>query len=97
MRQDGSKRARWPTSQHPPAGHSIAGWAVGHHVSDVLNAAFASARVSTLTDYAALLAVMLATGINLYPTVAAEGWLSEKITVVFSRITAIILTGLSLQ
>ena len=63
----------------------------------VVNAGFTGALASTLTGYAALLAVMLATGINLYPTVAAEGWLSEKVTVVFSRITAIILTGLSLQ
>jgi small neutral amino acid transporter SnatA (MarC family) len=30
-------------------------------------------------------------------TVVAEGWLNEKITMVFSRITAIILAGLSVQ
>ena len=30
-------------------------------------------------------------------SVVAEGWLNEKITMVFSRITAIILAGLSVQ
>ena len=50
-----------------------------------------------LTGYAALLAVMVATGIILCLTVIAEGWLNEKITMVFSRITAIILAGLSVQ
>ena len=59
----------------------------------LVNAGFAS----TLTGYAALLAVMLATGIILCLTVIAEGWLNEEITMVFSRITAIILAGLSVQ
>ena len=63
----------------------------------VVNAGFASALASTLTGYAALLAVMVATGIILCLTVVAEGWLNEKITMVFSRITAIILAGLSVQ
>ena len=63
----------------------------------VVNAGFAGALASTLTGYAALLAVMVATGIILCLTVAAEGWLNEKITMVFSRITAIILAGLSVQ
>ena len=63
----------------------------------VVNAGFASALASTLTGYAALLAVMVATGIILCLTVIAEGWLNEKITMVFSRITAIILAGLSVQ
>ena len=63
----------------------------------VVNAGFAGALASTLTGYAALLAVMVATGIILCLTVIAEGWLNEKITVVFSRITAIILAGLSVQ
>ena len=40
---------------------------------------------------------MVATGIILCVTVDAEGWLYEKITMVFSRITAIILAGLSVQ
>jgi len=63
----------------------------------VVNAGFAGALASTLTGYAALLAVMAATGIILCLTVIAEGWLNEKITMVFSRITAIILAGLSVQ
>ena len=63
----------------------------------VVNAGFAGALASTLTGYAALLAVMVATGIILCLTVVAEGWLNEKITMVFSRITAIILAGLSVQ
>ena len=63
----------------------------------VVNAGFAGALASTLTGYAALLAVMVATGIILCLTVVAECWLNEKITMVFSRITAIILAGLSVQ
>ena len=63
----------------------------------VVNAGFAGALASTLTGYAELLAVMVATGIILCLTVIAEGWLNEKITMVFSRITAIILAGLSVQ
>ena len=63
----------------------------------VVNAGFAGALASTLTGYAALLAVMVATGTILCLTVVAEGWLNEKITMVFSRITAIILAGLSVQ
>ena len=63
----------------------------------VVNASFAGALASTLTGYTALLAVMVATGIILCLTVVAEGWLNEKITMVFSRITAIILAGLSVQ
>ena len=47
--------------------------------------------------YAALQAVMVATGIILCLTVIAEGWLNKEITKVFSRITAIILSGLSMQ
>ena len=63
----------------------------------VVNAGFAGALASMLVGYAALLAVMAATGIILCLTVVAEGWLNEKITTVFSRITAIILAGLSVQ
>ena len=63
----------------------------------VVNAGFAGAFASTLTGYAALLAVMVATGVILCLTVIAEGWLNERITMVFSRITAIILAGLSVQ
>ena len=63
----------------------------------VVNAGFGGTLASTLTGYAALLAVMVATGIILCLTVVAERWLNEKITMVFSRITAIILAGLSVQ
>ena len=40
---------------------------------------------------------MVATGLILTMTVVAEGWLDEHLTMVFSRITAIILAGLSVQ
>ena len=40
----------------------------------VVNAGFAGALASTMTGYAALLAVMVATGIILCLTVIAEGW-----------------------
>ena len=50
-----------------------------------------------MIGYAALLAVMAATGLILTITVVAERWLDERITMVFSRITAIILAGLSVQ
>lgn len=63
----------------------------------VVNAGFPSALASTSTGYIALLAVMVTHGIILCLTVVAEGWLNEKITMVFSRITAIMLAGLSTQ
>ena len=64
----------------------------------VVTGGFASGGVAAvLTGYAALLAVMVATGVILSITVLAEGWMNEKITMVFSRITAIILAGLSVQ
>ena len=63
----------------------------------LVNAGFAGVVASTLTDYTALLAVMVATGIILCLKVVTEGWLKEKITMVLSRITAIILAGLSAQ
>ena len=64
----------------------------------VVTAGFAADGVGgVVTGYAALLAVMVATGIILSLTVFAEGWMNEKITMVFSRITAIILAGLSVQ
>ena len=64
----------------------------------VVTGGFASGGVSAvLTGYAALLAVMVTTGAILSLTVLAEGWMNEKITMVFSRITAIILAGLSVQ
>ena len=64
----------------------------------VVTGGFAGGGLSAvLTGYAALLAVMVATGLILSLTVLAEGWMNEKITMVFSRITAIILAGLSVQ
>ena len=63
----------------------------------VVNSSLAIALESILTRYAALLAEMVTTGIILCLTVVAEGWLNEKITIVFSYITAIILAGLSAQ
>ena len=64
----------------------------------VVTAGFAgNGFAGLLTGYAALLAVMVATGIILSVTVVAERWLDERITMVFSRITAIILAGLSVQ
>lgn len=50
-----------------------------------------------LTGHAALLVVMFATGLILTMTVFAEGRLDECVTIVFSRITAIIIAGLSVQ
>lgn len=63
----------------------------------VVNASFSSDLSSMLIGYASLIAVMLATGLILCLTVIAEKWLNEKITMVISRITAIILAGLSVQ
>ena len=63
----------------------------------VVNAGFAGSIAGMMTGYAALIAVMVATVIILCMTVVAEGWLNEKITMVFSRITAIILAGLAVQ
>ncbi len=63
----------------------------------VVNAGFADSIAGMMSGYAALIAVMVATGIILCMTVVAEGWLNEKITMVFSRITAMILAGLSVQ
>ena len=50
-----------------------------------------------MTGYAALLAVMALTCLILTVTVITERWLDECVTMVFSRITAIILAGLSVQ
>jgi multiple antibiotic resistance protein len=63
----------------------------------VVNASFAGNIAGMMTGYAALIAVMVAIGIILCMTVVAEGWLNEKITMLFSPITAIILAGLSVQ
>ena len=63
----------------------------------VVNASFAGALTSSIISYTSLMAVMVATGVILCLTVVAESWLNEKVTMVFSRITAIILAGLSVQ
>ncbi len=63
----------------------------------VVNANFAGSIAGMMTGYAALIAVMVATGIILCMTVVAEGWLNEKITMVFSQITAIVLACHSVQ
>ena len=63
----------------------------------VVNASFAGALTSTIMGYASLIAVMVATGFILCMTVIAESWLNERVTMVFSRITAVILVGLSVQ
>ncbi len=63
----------------------------------VVNAGFAGALTSTIIGYTSLLAVMVATGVILCLTVVAESWLNERVTMVFSRITAIVLAGLSVQ
>jgi multiple antibiotic resistance protein len=63
----------------------------------VVTAEFSDALGRSLIGYSALLAVMASTGLILCLTVIAESWLNEKVTMVFSRITAIILAGLSVQ
>ena len=63
----------------------------------VVNASFAVVLTGSIIGYTSLMAVMVATGVILCLTVVAESWLNEKLTMVFSRITAIILAGLSVQ
>ena len=63
----------------------------------VVTADFASSLGSMVTGYAALIAMMVATGMILCAAVVAETWIDERISMVFSRITAIILAGLSVQ
>ena len=63
----------------------------------VVNAGFTGALTSTIIGYTSLMAVMFATGVILCLTVVAENWLNERVTMVFSRITAIVLAGLSVQ
>ena len=62
----------------------------------VVNASFAGELTSSIIGYTSLMAVMVATGGILCLTLA-ESWPNEKVTMVFSRITAIILAGLSVQ
>ena len=63
----------------------------------VVNAGYGGDLAATLAAYAALVAVMAVTAVILCFTVVAEGWMNERITMVVSRITAIILAGLSVQ
>jgi len=63
----------------------------------VVNAGFEGVLTSTIIGYTSLMAVMVATGVILCLTVVAESWLNERATMVFSRITAIVLAGLSVQ
>ena len=63
----------------------------------VVDASFVGALTSIIIGYASLIAVMVATGFVLCMTVIAETWLNERVTIVFSRITVIILAGLSVQ
>ena len=63
----------------------------------VVNAGLAGALTSTINGYTSLMAVMFVTGVILCLTVAAENWLTERVTMIFSRITAIVLAGLSVQ
>ena len=63
----------------------------------VVTAEFSDALGRSLIGYSALLAVMASTGLILCLTVIAESWLNEKVTMVFSRITEIILAGLFVQ
>ena len=61
------------------------------------NADFVSSLGNMLTGYTAPIEVMVATGVILCAAVVAETWIDERISSVFWRISAIILTGLSVQ
>lgn len=63
----------------------------------VISGDFTASIVMTLTGYAALLAVMVLTGIILVMVSAADKLIDPRVTNIFSRITAIILAGLSVQ
>ena len=63
----------------------------------VISADFNSSFTMILTGYAALLAVMVATGVILALTGLAENMIDARLSNVFSRVTAIILAGLSVQ
>ena len=68
------------------------------HSAPCLFAGFASdAMTGLLTYYTALLAVIFATALILTLKMAAESWLDEHLTMVFTGITAIILAGLSVH
>ena len=50
-----------------------------------------------MAGYASLIAFIVTTDITLCTTLIAEGWLNEKGTMAFPRISAIILAGISVQ
>ena len=63
----------------------------------VVSADFDKGLAMILTGYAALLAVMVVTGCILTAASLAESLIDQRVTNVFSRITAIILAALSVQ
>ena len=63
----------------------------------IVTADFANSLCGMVTGYAALIAVMFATSMILRVAVIVETWIDERISMVFSRITALILAGLSVQ
>ena len=63
----------------------------------VVSADFDKGLAMTLAGYAALLAVMVVTGCILTAASLAENLIDQRVTNVFSRITAIILAALSVQ
>ena len=63
----------------------------------VVTADFANSLGSMVTGFTALIAVMFATSMILRAAVIVETWIDERISMVFSRITALILAGLSVQ
>ena len=63
----------------------------------VVNSDLSGSWNDIAVGYFAMIAVMFVTAVILSLTALAESWLNEKITMVFSRVTAIILAGLSIQ
>ena len=63
----------------------------------VVNGGFAGDVSSIILSYMALLATMFATAIFLSLAVFAESWMNERVTIIFSRVTSIILAGLAVQ
>ncbi len=63
----------------------------------VISADFNSSIVMSLTGYGALLAVMLVTGKIMVLTAIADRIIDQRLSNVFSRVTAIILAALSVQ
>lgn len=58
---------------------------------------FASSLGSTVKGYLLLIAVLVTIGMTLWADVVADTWIDERISIVFSRTTAIIFAGLSVQ